>query len=462
VFTLERLFDPATGVDSMPFRGIRGAAAFDEARWKEAASPNGRTAGHPQRWLEPVALPGVKALGRHTVQIQLAKPDPTFLVRLSYGTTAIVPRDYVERVGPRFATAPIGTGPYVLKDWSRGTRMRFERNVHHFRAGHPGPDGVEVLLNVDRFTQGILFERGEIDFLCFMTDPDALRFKRDPKLRRLLRIAEATSPTFIALNCELPPFTNRLVRQAMNYVVDKEALAKVLLHRGVPALGPLPLVMSGFNQGLPEYPYDPAKARALLAEAGFAKGFETTLWTDRDDPTWMNLALFVQQKLREVELTIHLKEVSSPMLLDVSGRRRAVPMSVSDWAAAFDDPKETLDSLLREKSITEEGSMNKAFYANPRVDQLFLATENELDPARRLQLYHEIEQLVVEDAPWIFLIHLNTETAYQPCRPQKNGGRTQETVSSLNPWFSAERAVVEPALVIVALHPATPRCFAGW
>lgn len=85
----------------------------------------------------------------------------------------------------------------------------------------------------------------------------------------------------------MPPFTNRLVRLALNHAVDKEALVRVLANRGVPERGPLPLAVRGLNQNLPQYAYDPAKARALLAEAGLTNGFETTLWVNREAPnTW--------------------------------------------------------------------------------------------------------------------------------------------------------------------------------
>lgn len=112
LFATASIFAAETPSPATPKHGgtLRLAIEIDP-RSREAAARNVPPAEHPQRWLEPVALPGVKALGRHTVQIQLAKPDPTFLFTLSYGSASIVPRDYIERVGRRFVTAPIGTGP---------------------------------------------------------------------------------------------------------------------------------------------------------------------------------------------------------------------------------------------------------------------------------------------------------------------------------------------------------------
>jgi peptide/nickel transport system substrate-binding protein len=302
----------------------------------------------------------------------------------------------------------------MLRQWVRGARIRLDRNPHYFRAERPRPEQVDVLVNVDRSTQTMMFERGELDFQYYIPDADFLRFKRSPRLGTSLVAVKGSTPTFVFLNCELPPFTNRLVRVALNHAVDRDAYARALLHRSVPAHGPLPLAVRGFNEGLPAYEFNPAKARALLADAGFPEGFKTTLWTVRENATWMKLALLLQESLRNVGVIAELKEVSYAAMLESNGRRRTVPMGVWDWVSAIDDPKETLDSLLNGNNITDELCMNPAFYANPRVMQLFRDGVAEADPAKRRDIYREIERRVVEDAPWIFLVQINTEMLVQP------------------------------------------------
>jgi ABC-type transport system substrate-binding protein len=415
VFTLERFFDPKTSAATPSyFRCIEGGLAFEEARKQEAASRSSESGGTAKRWIEPVTVSGLRAMDRRTVQIRLTKTDLSFLHAIACLSAAIVPREEVERAGGRFAAGPVGTGPFVLREWIRGVRLRFERNPLYFRAGQPHLDAVDVLVNVDQTTQTMMFERGEIDFQRYLADPDFLRFQNSPDLQPLLKIVTGTSPTFIFMNCEMLPFTNRLVRVALNHAVNKEALVKTLLHRCVPMRGPLPMVVSGFNRDLPEYQYDPSKARELLKEAGFPNGFETTLWTAREHTSWVKMALFVQQNLREVGVSVQLKLVSLPTLLEASGRRGTVPMGVWNWTTTFDDPKETLDTLLNGDNIIEANCSNNAFYANPQVRQLFRDAAAEADVARRLQLYHQIESMVVQDAPWIFLVQMNTEMLLQP------------------------------------------------
>lgn len=259
-----------------------------------------------------------------------------------------------------------------------------------------------------------MIERGELDFQPGIADADFLRLKRSPRFQPTLRVVDGSTPVFVFFNCELPPFTNRLVRLALNHAVAREVYVKAFRRRAVPARGPLPLAVRGSNEGLPAYEFNPAKARAQLAEAGFPDGFKSTLWVARENTTYMKVALLVQESLRKVGVMVELNVVSFPAMVDFSGRRGAVPMGVGDWVSAIDDPKETLDSLLNGNNITDEGCMNTAFDANPRVMQLFRGGVAEADPLRRRDIYRQIERQVVEDPPWIFLVQTNTEMPVQP------------------------------------------------
>ena len=414
VFSFERMFDPKVEAGTPAyFQAIQGGASFQAARKQEMASGSNSPPHVVPRWIEPITVAGLRALGRYTVQIQLNQPDLSFLQILTTPPAGIVPRDEAERAGRQFASHPVGSGPFLLKEWVRGGHIRFARNPYYFRAGAPGPDAVDVLVNVDLTTQTMMFERGELDFQHYIPDPDFVRLKKSPQVQGLLQKVAGTSPTFVFMNCELPPFTNRLVRLALNHAVDKQALVKVMNHRCVPSIGPLPLVVSGFNSNLPEYSYDPPRARALLAEGGLTNGFETALWVNRDSQQHMKVALFVQQCLTEVGVHAQIKEASFAAMLAASGNRGNVPMGVSDWLTISDDPKETLDTLLNGDNIADEGCLNIAFYANPRVQAWFRDALAETNPVRRLNIYRQIERQVVEDVPWIFLVQLNTEMRVQ-------------------------------------------------
>jgi ABC-type transport system substrate-binding protein len=412
VYSLERFLDPATASPEMGyFRGIRGGDAFVNARLKEASSTNSMNAT-TERWIEPKRVEGLRALNPRTVQIQLDQPNLALTQILAAVFSGIVPREEVARWGNRFGSHPLGAGPFILKEWVRGVRLRLERNPHYFRQGEPYLDAIEVLVNVDWATQAMMVERGELDVEFLITDPDFLRFRKHSKPQLILESVKGTIPTYAALNCEMPPFTNRLVRMSINHAVNKNALVRKMLNRAVPARGPLQMNVKGFNPDLPEYTYDPAKARTLLAEAGFPNGFQITLWA-ANSGVWRNIAQSVQHDLKAVGVVANIKEVTWPTLNDNMQRRKNIAMGLTDWGASINDPKDTLDALLNGDNITDQACLNWAFYSNIKVQNLFQTAAVETDPNRRIRQYQEIEQLIVQDAPWLFLCYRNTGTIRQ-------------------------------------------------
>lgn len=414
VYSLERCLDPAAGaLGSVFFRSLRGAAAFENARRLELDQPGSRPKGSKGRWLEPRSVAGIVAVHDGSVRLELEHADLLFAHVLASPLSAVVPREEVERRGDRFGSAPIGCGPFVLQAWDRGVRMRFERHPYYHRPGEPYLDAVEVAVGVDFATQAMMLECGELDALSTLADADYVRFRRDPVLSSRVVSLAGVLPCYVALNCELPPFTNRQVRIALNHAVDKAAVHRALMGRGVVAHGVLAPSVRGFSDRLPEYRHDPVRARQLLAEAGLPEGFESELWVRREDPSFLKIALVVQENLRQVGVRVRIRDVNSSAFNDLTQTRRRVPMAVSDWGATFDDPRDTLD-LLNGALRTDSGSLNIAFFSDPVLDRLFDRAAVEPEADRRLQLYQQIEAGLVEQAPWIFLLHFNDDKILQP------------------------------------------------
>ncbi len=349
-----------------------------------------------------------------TLDVQLDRPDLQLVKVFASPIAHIVPVDEAKRLGAAFGTRPVGTGPFALHEWRRGHRIVFKPNPHSFQKDRVHADRIEVLVNVDVVTQMMMMERGELEIQTDISSLDLLRLQRDS--RRILQVqtVPGSGPNFVVMNCELPPFTNRTVRQAMNHSVNKLAIVQALSRRAVPARGPLPMNVTGYNPDLPEYAYDPQKARALLAEAGFPNGFDTVLWVGRTIPVCMKIALMVQQNFADIGVRVELKEVDYSTLVDAVQRRRNVPMSVDFWGASFDDPKDTLDTLLNGENITDVGCMNTAFYSNQDVQALFRQASAERDSNQRIRLYQDIETRIVNDAPLIFICHQNNDHILQP------------------------------------------------
>jgi ABC-type transport system substrate-binding protein len=414
-YSLERHLDPRSAEGCLSYYlNIQGAAAFRRARSNELWLLTRSARGGNQRWLEPTNVAGLRASNRYTLEIQLNQPDLVFSDIMARPLSVVLPREEVERVDKRFGQHPIGCGPFVLKEWKRGVELRLERNPHYFLPGRPYLDAVELLIGVDESTQIMMFERGELDWVSSIPDPDYLRLKRHPRYHHCIELVEGNDAVYISLNCELPPFTDQRVRWALNYAVNKEHLLKVLLHRGVIARGVLPNSIKGFNPNLPGYPFDPEKAKALPAEAGYTNSRPIRFLVASDSSLSRKIAAVIEQDMRKVGVKLDLKEVSFLAQLNEGQRRGNVPMAVWDWVSNINDPKDMLDLNLNGERITEEECANAAFYCSPRVNGLFRQAAPEMDAARRLRLYQELERIVAEDAPWIFLCNLNYEALCQP------------------------------------------------
>jgi ABC-type transport system substrate-binding protein len=210
---------------------------------------------------------------------------------------------------------------------------------------------------------------------------------------------------YLSMNCEMPPFTDRRVRQALNYAVNKERTLKLINGRGIVAQGVLPPNMPGYNPQLKGYDYNPERAKQLLAEAGYPKGFRMPLWVIGDTDYRVKIGMSVQQDLKEVGIEVDLKPVAFAVFDEATGKRKEVPACIFGWVQDYPDPSDFLDVLLNGERITDQHCNNVSFYASKEVDALLKQAAETADPASRLRLYQDAEKKVVEDAPWVFLYH---------------------------------------------------------
>jgi ABC-type transport system substrate-binding protein len=412
VYSFERHLDPRNNSSYTNYYiKITGATAFKEARAKEQAA--GAASSRATRTIEPKTVSGLQAIDRYTLQIHLENPDAIFSDVLATPVSFVVPREEVERLGNAFATHPVGCGPFVLAEWAPGVNIRLDRNPNYFRSGEPHLDHVDIAIGPDAATEIMMFERGELDYVPMVSSADYLRLKRSPTLRHCMYPLVGGDVIYISLNCELPPFTDVRVRRAINYAVNKQRILKVMLDRGSVAHGLLTPVNKGYNEKMSPYPYDPDKARALLAEAGYAGGFETQLVVASDTELYMKAALIVQRDLAAVGIKMELKKVQGQALY-VGQKRKTVPMEVWDWAPNFNDPEDSLNSLVNGERITDESCLDTAFYSSDKVNRLFHRGSAEFDPAKRLRIYQRIEEQVFDDAPYVFLIQVDTDELHQP------------------------------------------------
>ena len=347
-------------------------------------------------------ISGVQVVDDVTIRIDIDAPKSYFLAKLTYPTAFVVDRNQVES-DDRWFRRPNATGPFKLASYELGERMVLERH-DGFHLGAPRLKTVEFILSGG--TAMLMYENDEIHITGVgLADLDRLL---DPseELSDQLRTAPPPFDTrYIGLNVNEPPFDDPNVRLALNYAIDRAEIADIVLgDLVVPAKGILPPNFPGYNPDIPGYEYDPAKARQLLAESKYGDdpealglivlttagsfGANVGLDTQVIQEMWrQNLGIEVD--VQQTDFAVYLQDLHS----------RIFQMFEIGWIADYPDPENFLDILFH-----SESGNNHTGYSNPQVDSL-LEEARLGDPEERYAQYHEIERLILADAPWIPLWH---------------------------------------------------------
>ncbi|HLH76323.1 MAG TPA: ABC transporter substrate-binding protein [Candidatus Binataceae bacterium] len=389
-YSLQRVLTPATRSKGIEYyRNILGAEDYIAGRANDVR--------------------GIATPDPYTISFTLRAPDPIFIHKLCMPFAAAVPREAVQRWGDDFSSHPVGSGAFELKQWRRGQYLVLTRNPYYFVRGQPRLDAVVERVGVNEELEWLQYRAGEVD-VAGIPSADFPAVIKDPRLAPLILKIVSAATDYLGLNCQMAPLTDVRVRRAFNYAIDKRKLLALLNGRGVIAHDVLPPGLPGYDPDLAGYPYDPARARHLLAAAGVKAGFAPELWM-RADQTMLLLGESIQQDLALVGINVRLKPVAWGPLLEAVRQPSTVALSLLGWEADFPDPENFLNVLF---SKAQWGSNNDTFYYNPEVDRLMAQAAPLADLHQRLALYKQAEKLIVADAPWVFLYHPVTYVIRQP------------------------------------------------
>lgn len=389
-YSLERVLRPSTRSQGAEFfSGIEGASDLIE----------GRADG----------VRGIEVEGGDVVRIRLTEPDPIFLHKLAMQFGAIVPREVAEAAGEDFSASPVGSGPFTLDRWQRGQRLVLRRNPHYFRPHEPKVDGVEHLVGVNEQLEWLKYQAGELDIADIPASEFAL-VARDPAFADRLVSKTAMRTNFLGINTQVAPFDDVRVRRAVASAIDRDKALRLINRRGQPAATLIPPGIDGHDAGAAVPGYDPARARELLREAGYADGFDTVLWA-RTDETVLRLAQSYQQDLAEVGIRARIKNLSWASFLEAIRTPGLVPLFLLGWEADFPDASNFLEVLLHSRSI---GSNNHSFFADAEVDALLDGAAATVDPAERQQLLDAAQRRAMDQVPLVPLYYPTVFEATQP------------------------------------------------
>ncbi len=233
-----------------------------------------------------------------TVKVTLKEPFSPFINVLGHPSAVMISPAALQKYGKEIAFHPVGTGPFEFVEWKQPDHLKGKKFAGYWKTGYPKIDTITWKPVVDNNTRSAIMQTGEADFAFSIPFEQAAVLKNSPKVD--LISAPSIIQRYLSLNTTVKPFNDPKVRQAINYAINKDALAKVAFAGyAVPAEGVVPPGVD-FAEKLGPWPYDPAKARALLKEAGYPNGFETTLWSAYNHTTAQKVIQFVQQQLQQV------------------------------------------------------------------------------------------------------------------------------------------------------------------
>lgn len=387
--------------DGSPFDAE--AVVFHFERMLDEEHPHHDTGPFPLAFFFS-AVEDVEAVDARTVRFTLNEPYAPFLSNLAYPTGLIPSPTAIAASGADFGRTPVGTGAFRFERWDANTAVVVTRNEVYWD-GAPPLEAVVFRPITDANTRVAEMLSGGIDVMMEVPPDSLARFADD----EAFSVHEQAGPHlwFVILNTREPPFDDVRVRQAVNYAVDKQALVEnVLQGTAEIAAGPVPPAFAwAYDDTLEPYPHDPERARELLAEAGVESATLTFLVTEGGsgmlDPVPMGTA--IQADLEAVGLSVEIRTYEwNTFLAQVNpGLEGKADMAQMAWMT--NDP-DTLPYLaLRTDAMPEEGGFNSGYYSNPEVDRLLDEARTATDQDERARLYREVQAIVHEDAPWIFV-----------------------------------------------------------
>ncbi len=348
----------------------------------------------------------IVALDKYTVEIRLSAPYAPILADLAMFNAAIIPEEYFLAVGgtQEFGRHPIGAGPFKFEYWKPGEEIMFSKFEGYWREGQPKVDKLVYYIMPDASSRSLAVRDGSVDVAVYVPYGEIRVLEADPNVK--VSVDTIWRHDFVKINCGIEPFTDVKVRQALNYAVNKQGIIdSVLFGYGEIAPSYMPPVVY-FNDELDPYPYDPEKAKQLLKEAGYEKGFKTSILASAGEPMMVSIATILQQNLRDVGIDATIEKVEEGTRWDRLITRE-YELSPDYYTSDILD-----DDLLTDFGISYAG--NQAYfsdYHNPRVEELYALGRVTLDEGARRDIYHEIQRLVHEDAAQIFLTTTPNPTA---------------------------------------------------
>ncbi len=342
---------------------------------------------------------GIEVVDERTLRLTIDAPKAYFIAKLTYPTAFVLNKSNVESLGRKWTDKPVSTGPFNLKEYRIGQRIRLERNNNYWgRLAYLD----EVVFNLAGGVSMAMYENDEIDITSVgLADLERVQDPTEDINRDLVEVPPTFAVSYVGFNIKEPPFDDAAFRQALNHSVDKQLIADQVFSNLVkPAYGIIPPGFPGFSPDIDGLEFDPQLAKDLLAQSAYADptkrpriiltvpgtGGSPGLTTEVVADMWrQNLGIEIE--IQQVEWATYIQDLH---------RGRLQAWSGLSWQADYPDPQTFIDVLFRSNSAINYGG-----YANGQVDEYVVSAQTEQDATKRVKFYNDAEQIIVSEAAWL-------------------------------------------------------------
>ena len=354
----------------------------------------------------------------HKVKFILSKPNAPFIANLAMEFTAILSKEYADKLleaktPEKIDHEPIGTGPFVFRQYTKDTLIRLNDFEDYF-SKRGNITTLIFAITPDANVRLQKLRANECQLIAYPAPADLEGIRKDTNLTLLEQ--SGLNIGYLSMNVRKKPFDNKLVRQAVNHALNRQAyIQAVYLGNAQVAKSPLPPMVLGYNDTMKEYDYDIDKAKALLKKAGLSKGFKTDLWTlpvaRPYNPSGRRLGEMMQADLAKVGIQVRLVTYDWPTYLDKRDKGEH-SLAQAGWQGDNGDPDNFLHILLS-CAAAVKGRSNNAGWCHKSFDDLVTKAQQTTNTEKRAQLYKKAQVIFKEEAPWVLIAH---STVYRALR----------------------------------------------
>lgn len=341
----------------------------------------------------------------YTVKVILKEPFSPFINSVAHPSAMMISPAALQKYGKDIAFHPVGTGPFEFVEWKQTDHLKVKKFEGYWRKGYPKVDTLTFKPVPDANTRTAMVQTGEAHFAYPIPFERADAMQADGKVDVI--DAPSISVRYVSMNVLQKPFDDVRVRHAINFAINKEAFGKVVYAGHAQLLeGAVPKAVD-FSHVSGAWPYNPAKARELLKEAGYPNGFETTLWSAYNDSTSAKSVQFLQQQLAQVGIKASLEILEPGQRVErvtqaPDPKTAGVRMLYATWSASTAEADWALRPLLASEAWPPVLN-NTAYYKNEIVDASIAKALVVTDRSEKTALYKTAQEQIWKDAPWAFL-----------------------------------------------------------